>query len=709
LEDQEAQLEEQKDRNPDRVHGTCEWFTSHQRFLNWKDTKGSALLWVTADPGCGKSVLVKYLIDRVLPSANDRTTCFFFFKDDYEEQREVLPALGCILYQLFRQQPHLLSDEIVENFDLDGDVDGKTFGNFHALWRILLEVTNRDIRGEVICIVDALDECEERGRIQLLKALSKFYSAETGKPPLKFLITSRPYSNIHQQLISLETEQPTIHLSGEDQVEADMISREVDLVIEAQLSRLGTAGLSYEDRQALRQKVTESPNRTYLWVYLVFDNLKDKLPDVSSQPEMLEHIHSLPTSVPAAYDKILSKSSNVNLAKKLLHIVVAANRALTLGEISVALAITPNTRSISDLGELKSSDLLRQNIRQACGLFLIIRDLRIYLLHQSAREFLVQNLSNSPLGMTRPSLAWQHSLSPEESHQILATICTQYLLLAGLKQAAESIDTYKADTESIATDKLDSRLSFLDYSARHWAGHFRQMNKKSRKFMTHSALRLCDTDMQTCSTWFEIYWTSHELTHDSKRRRPRFNALIFASYLGLEQAVKLLIRRKDINIASQDNIYGRTALSWASWEGHDSVVNLLISRVLRWHKFLITRRLSTSSNIMDIKDSNGCTPLLNAALNGHAIVFRILVDRGADINTTDNSGMTPLARAAWEGHEVITRILVDRGADINTTDDLGMTPLASAVWGGHEVITRILVDRGANINTTDNSGITPLA
>jgi hypothetical protein len=52
-------------------------------FLEWRDSKHSRLLWVSAGPGCGKSVLSRSLIDerRVCTNAMASTVCLFFFKD----------------------------------------------------------------------------------------------------------------------------------------------------------------------------------------------------------------------------------------------------------------------------------------------------------------------------------------------------------------------------------------------------------------------------------------------------------------------------------------------------------------------------------------------------------------------------------------------------------------------------------------------------
>src|SRR2546421_3831359 len=112
---------DRKDRNPERVDGTCEWFTNHPLFRSWQGSKTSSLLWVSADPGCGKSVLAKYLVDAMLRSRKSRTTCYFFFKDDFEDQRSATSALCCILRQLFMQNDALLSDKVLEKFEADGE------------------------------------------------------------------------------------------------------------------------------------------------------------------------------------------------------------------------------------------------------------------------------------------------------------------------------------------------------------------------------------------------------------------------------------------------------------------------------------------------------------------------------------------------------------------------------------------------------------
>ncbi|KAH7228458.1 uncharacterized protein BKA55DRAFT_716163 [Fusarium redolens] len=67
-----------KEQVEERVKGICLWFLKHKHFQRWLKQDSGPLL-VTADPGCGKSVLAKYLIDHGLPQST--TICYFFFKD----------------------------------------------------------------------------------------------------------------------------------------------------------------------------------------------------------------------------------------------------------------------------------------------------------------------------------------------------------------------------------------------------------------------------------------------------------------------------------------------------------------------------------------------------------------------------------------------------------------------------------------------------
>jgi hypothetical protein len=167
---------DRKDRNPCRVLGTCEWVVSRKLFRDWFESKWSSMLWLSADPGCGKSVLARHLVDSALRLSKSSAVCYFFFKDDFSDQRSVVGALCCIPHQLFERRHNLLSGAILDRFTVDRN--GATSISSSSIWETLLEAAQAEGDGEIICVLDAVDERETQGWSQLSQALGQLYSRE---------------------------------------------------------------------------------------------------------------------------------------------------------------------------------------------------------------------------------------------------------------------------------------------------------------------------------------------------------------------------------------------------------------------------------------------------------------------------------------------------------------------------------------------------
>lgn len=775
--------EDRKDRNPPRVPGTCEWFISHELFKEWERSKSSRMLWVSADPGCGKSVLVKHLVDSILQTTESRTVCYFFFKDDFSDQRNVVSALRCILRQLFLKKPLLLSDQVLRQFV----TGGKTFvSSFSELWKTLVQVSKDPNAGEVICILDAIDECEDQGS-QLAQELCKLYGAANDFH-LKFLLTSRPYGKIHRGFRPLEIpELPVIHLSGESDNEIEKISQEIDIFIHYKVKDIGKRlKLLEEEQSLLLQELMDISNRTYIWVYLTFDVIER---DIVVDKTISDAASRIPETVDEAYDRILSKSCDFEQAKKILHIVMAATRPLTVEEMNLALALQKSHQSHHDI-KLKSEERFRQELRDICGLFITIINSKIYLLHQTAREFLLDNNPKSPTDVYGDS-TWKHSLNMFESHNILFDICISYLCNLG--------SDANCHDETGALCLCAEDMIFLDYSAKYWVTHFFGLHTKTQNEKTELILKICDVDSRHCQTWFEAYWAS------TNSKFPKgFTSLMIAAYFGLQTAVQSLIEA-DVDLDLQDDTYQRTALSWAVrngfkviaellvkgvrfkqgpfklpwrkkakvdqvdiygrtplfyavWNGsaatvkllinagarvhlkdqldgtpisyavcnqNEQVVNILLrtgdasefrsdindllfSAAERGHEEVIELLLKTPSANLDAKNVDEQTPLLLAMKYSHEEIARKLVLRGADPNCTDGLGRSPLIYAAKNGDLEMVKILLERGADPNHEDRLGRSPLTYAAKNGDVAIIKILLERGADPNYEDSLGWTLL-
>ena len=77
-------------------------------------------------------------------------------------------------------------------------------------------------------------------------------------------------------------------------------------------------------------------------------------------------------------------------------------------------------------------------------------------------------------------------------------------------------------------------------------------------------------------------------------------------------------------------------------------------------------------------------PLALAARLGSARVVELLLDAGADANTTDADGATALHLAASGGHAAVCERLLVRGAERTRKDRAGLDPFARARLGASE-------------------------
>lgn len=371
-----------KDRVEARIQGTCTWFLQHEYFQTWLKQDSGPLL-VSADPGCGKSVLAKFLIDYALPRS--ATVCYFFFKD--QDQNTVRQALCALLHQLFRIKPSLIKHAMIQYRE-----DGVGLVNStESLWKVLRNAVHDSQAGPVVIVLDALDECAELELEDLIRNVESQFCNNTPDrgSKLKYLLTSRPYNQIVSKFQGLLEAFPNIRIPGEHASEA--ISEEVDRVVAHRVDQLSKKkSLGPKIMSHLKKLLQETTHRTYLWVYLVFNYL-DKEDFKMTIKGTTSAVATLPRSITAAYKKILNKSKDDPMVYKALSILLAARRPLTLAEMNIAVNLDGKLHySIHDL-DLETKGDFKNRLRSWCGLFISVHYGKVYFLHQTAREFLLQD------------------------------------------------------------------------------------------------------------------------------------------------------------------------------------------------------------------------------------------------------------------------------------------------------------------------------
>ncbi|KAH7230919.1 hypothetical protein BKA59DRAFT_504533 [Fusarium tricinctum] len=542
-----------KDRVEERIEGTCMWLLKHDHFQTWLNQESGPLL-ISADPGCGKSVLAKYLIDHGLPRST--TICYFFFKD--QDQNTIRQALCALLHQLFSLKP-LLIEHAMPQFRKDGQC---LINSTESLWKILRNAIRDSQSGPVIIVLDALDECGESEFADLMRnILSKF----------RILLDAFP----------------SIHIPGEEELKT--ISQEVNHVITHRIKELARKKrFSTQIRSHLEKRLQETTHRTYLWVYLIFDYLENH-GFKKTEKGVESAVATLPKGINEAYEQILNKANKDPMVRKVLSIILAASRPLTVSEMNVAVNIDDEFEFIDDL-DLEDDEDFKTRLRSC-----------VYFIHQTAREFLLADLvSPTPVSS---ELHWLHSITTRDAHAILAKLCVLYL------NFFNSNVTLLTDIDGEASYDA-GKFPLLDYSAETWGTHFREAG-----FM--------DDDSISYSVWFRIYWkTSGKMTTKC------FTDLMIGSYYGHYVIVKLLLD-KGAEVEAKDSKYGHTPLSLAAENGYEAVVKLLLDK-----------------GNARIEDSIGRTPLYFAAKNGHDTVAMALIRHySINLDQEDDYGSTPLSVA----------------------------------------------------------------
>ncbi|KAI1610808.1 hypothetical protein EDD36DRAFT_466815 [Exophiala viscosa] len=444
--------EDYKDRNPEPSDGTCRWFKTDTRFRNWLKEPGYSCLWVTADPGCGKSVLSKYLVDCYLGQqfGSDTTICYYFFKNEGTASCGT-NAICSLLHQIFSNEPtKVLMHHIESDYQNNGD---KLAGLFDRLWSVFQAVVKDNCAGRIVCVLDAFDECAPDDQRRLWKKFKSLAEKDRSLGSLKLLITSRPHiadaiePELHESV-------KVLRLTGEAGEVSGGISREIENVIDQRLEdfRLKRQERGFKDSAHLQIRksiLKQGKNRTYLWVSFIFQDLFDHVG--SPFPDLQAIFEQLPSTVEEQYEKILSTSKDRNLALKLLNLVIGAPKPMDPQHLYVRLL---STDTVSNIDHLEPPDTkpLHEYLRRLCGCFISItlhedqqlsgdgsskykdrhdpEQYRVHLIHETAREFLVERHGNSAGEGLSFKWQWKGFVSGHDAYHKWAESCLFFIIMA---------------------------------------------------------------------------------------------------------------------------------------------------------------------------------------------------------------------------------------------------------------------------------------
>ncbi|RMD43598.1 hypothetical protein DV735_g1500, partial [Chaetothyriales sp. CBS 134920] len=626
---------EQKNANPEAVENTCRWFLDDPRFRKWRGDTTSSLLWLHAGAGCGKSVLSRMLIDKdhLIPAgrAMTSTVCYFFFKN-LDNRNSGADALRGILHQLYTQKLH--ANLISVAYEATKLYKQKLGSMFNTLWDLLLNTAKHPSAGEIICVLDALDECQSDARKALLAKVVQFYNAcakETNgqgpqQPRIKFLITSQYRDDIDLRFAHLDPMSNFIRFPGDDR--SDILRQEIDLVID-QLIPEKVPKLNRQSQLLLAQHLKSIDHRTYLWLHLILEEIEEKFPSNSTLTRIKALIGELPNTVNEAYEGILLRSPDPESTRMILQIILAAKRELTVNELITAWHVARShrlPRSYQDL-DLPDEAYRESSLQAICGSFIRIFSPGVYD-ETLAALYLLNYASENWGGYYGTAL--------------------QSAAVHGHDDVVEILLTRKppAEVNTVAGEYVNALQAASAY------GH-------------HSVVRILlrhNADVNAAGGYYG-------------------NALELASARGYLKVVEMLLDAgAELNTDGADYC---KALHLASYHGHEQIVEMLIA-----HGADIHAQGGDYCNALHAAAEGGHEKL----------VLTLLTQHKARVNDAGGYHGNALQAAAEAGHERVIQILLDHGAHVNAEGGHYGSPLQAAAALGHERVVGLLLRKGANVH-----------
>ncbi|GLB02412.1 hypothetical protein AtubIFM57258_003760 [Aspergillus tubingensis] len=293
-----------------------------------------------------------------------------------------------------------------------------------------------------IIIIDAMDECEEKSRELLTRFIDDASSAEE-LLNVKWLVSSRPLPEI-----AASVQDPTLPTHSLLKLDGHDMSHSIDRYIDIKMVQLRHKARKKNRVEEIAAKLKAEASNTYIWVSLVCREL------INAHEFMwAEIVDKIPKDLEDLYGYLLDRLANLNseimssCCRNVLMAAMIARDPLALSEIEI-------------LAELPEGEDTAEAVVQECRSFLTIRNNTVYLVHQSAQDYLqkhyrrLYNVSSATL---------HHQMYKRALHG----------LRKNLKQNIYGVSHYGIAIEDVQIPNPDP-LNCVRYACRYWVYHLVQ-------------------------------------------------------------------------------------------------------------------------------------------------------------------------------------------------------------------------------------------
>jgi NACHT domain len=352
------------------------WILDNSEFQRWHEGNHNQLLWIKGDAGKGKTMLmigiINELLQQVAKSGKSSVTevlSYFLCQATDSRLNTATAILRGMIYLLASQQRFLIS-HLRKPYDHAGKKLFEDSSAFYGLSDVFRQMIQDSRLTAVYLVVDALDECEE-GLPELLDLITSTVSAQ--RTCIKWIVSSRNRYDIGHWF-GLDDSHTRLSL----ELNADHICDAIDVYVDYKVSQLVSLRNDKALQDQVRDQMHQKSDGTFLWVALVFDELR----------RACLRRNRIPKGLTPLYDRMIKQiqqleDDNPQLCLRTLATAALAHRPLHMLEIRLLAGLEEEIPSLEDL----------KIIINMCGSFLTIRYNFVYFIHQSANDYLTVNAS----------------------------------------------------------------------------------------------------------------------------------------------------------------------------------------------------------------------------------------------------------------------------------------------------------------------------
>ncbi|KAL8746175.1 MAG: hypothetical protein Q9184_007781 [Pyrenodesmia sp. 2 TL-2023] len=719
---------------------TCRWLLQRPEYRDWcdatKTTEHHGLLWIKGKPGSGKSTLLKFAVQNARKANKEaKVICFFFNARGEILEKTTLGMYRTLLLQLLQELPDLQS--VLENFRLSAVHDGDSY-----IWRqsdlqsLFAAAVQRLGQRQLICFIDALDECDEDQIRDLVLFLEEIGRLTT-------------YSQINFRACLSSRHYP--HISIEKGIELTLEGQEGHVQdIASYLDSELKAGKG-KQIEAIKEEILTRASGIFLWVALVVQILNKEY-DHGRVHALKRRLKEIPDGLDKLFEDILTRD-RVNSEELVLCLqwILYSTRPLKREELYYAIlsgtdgeALTTSPPEIID-----PEDMERFILSCSKGLAETtkLKSRTVQFIHESVRDFLLGKNGFSKL---------RSELAAGQSHERLKQCCCIYSKVDTSKYLTLDAKLPKASCEEAKNlrARVSTEFPFLEYAVRNvlihadsadkhgvsqaslahefpisdWVGHYNLFERYQtrRRNVPDSLLYILTQNNLTSlvRSCMQTLWGSYQefaaecsenpvytnsvdaLFRYEKISDDTVRALLLPTFQTVTDDEELLDNQEDLDFR-KERTAAEMILKRRPVAGQAGIYSSAASRgYLTIIRLLLTRTDTRPSQTSHLESS----PIALAATKGHAAIVKLLLDDILETNLLYKQADMALSLAALKGHGEIVRLLLAKDSImVNHVDAQGRTPLSYAASNGHGEIVRLLLAKDPIMtNPVDAQGRTPL-